>query len=95
MTKNKSKELNYRRPVIVIPLKYKKNYAHIFTKESTIKMGHIICVHMVRHYLGSSILSVLLSCKGWSKETIAEVRDLYRNDFPKIFPRYNYVQLSW
>ena len=90
MTKNKSKELNYRRPLIVIPLKYKKNYAHIFTKESMIKMGHIIWL-----YIGSSMLSVLLSCKGWSKETIAEVRDLYRNDFPKIFPRYNYVQLSW
>ena len=90
MTKNKSKELNYRRPLIVIPLKYKKNYAHIFTKESMIKMDHIIWL-----YIGSSMLSVLLSCKGWSKETIAEVRDLYRNDFPKIFPRYNYVHLSW
>ena len=95
MTKNKSKQLNYRRKVIVIPLKYKKNYAHIFLKESMINIGHTICVPMVRHNVGSAILSVLLSCKGWSEETIAEVRDLYRNDFPKIFPNKNFVELSW
>ena len=54
MTKNKSKQLNYRRKVIVIPLKYKKNYAHIFTKESMINIGHTICVPMVRHNVGSA-----------------------------------------
>ena len=50
---------------------------------------------MVWRHLKSAILANLLSCKGWSKETIAEVRDLYRNDFPKIFPNKNFVELSW
>ena len=33
--------------------------------------------------------------KGFNPETMAEVRDLYKEDFPKIFPNLNFVQLHW
>ena len=33
--------------------------------------------------------------KGWSSETMQEVRDRYQNDFPEIFPEYNFVKMTW
>ena len=33
--------------------------------------------------------------KGFNLETMAEVRDLYKEDFPKIFPDLNFVKMHW
>jgi len=40
-------------------------------------------------------MGVFLSGKGWNEENMTEVRRLYREDFPKIFPNKNYTKMSW
>ena len=39
--------------------------------------------------------TIFLSGKGWNSETMSEVRELYKNDFSKLFPKLNYVKMTW
>ena len=45
---------------------------------------------------GSLIMNhYLILQKGWNQETMAEVRNRYKEDFPKLFPNMNYAKLRW
>ena len=39
--------------------------------------------------------TIFLSGKGWNSDTMSEVRELYKNDFSTIFPKLNYVKMTW
>ena len=40
-------------------------------------------------------IGLFLSYKGFTEENKEEVRRLFKEDFPKIFPNKNYVPMPW
>ena len=74
-----------------IPLKFKKTYAEIFLKDLMI-YALIFGDFATKSKKYSHFI---IFKKGWSPETMQEVRDRYQNDFSKIFPDYNFVEMTW
>ena len=94
--KRNPNKLSYRRKVLKIPLEYKKKYCEILSKELIgIMAWASFQIDGLEFKLKTCLSILFLSKKGWNRNTMAEVRDRYKEDFPKIFPHLNYVQMTW